>query len=242
MFENYIETGFDGPTPAEFKLRHFEYNYRSYFPASGGKVLDIGIGRGEMLQCMKNWGMDYEGVDISPSTVRFCQSLGLNCGQTEDTAAWLSERVEEYDLITALDVLEHIPGEKLVELLNAINRSLKADGKAIFQVPNLQSPFGWLHHFNDITHVHGFVEHSLSQVLRTAGFTNFSFHGFEEITGRRPKNYLQKMLRWSYWQVVRGLRTINGNPNPHILHPVFFCIANKSNSEHSETAQGVPRQ
>ena len=40
-----------------------------------------------MLQCFKNWGyQNYLGVDLSPSTVKFCQGLGLRCQVVEDTA------------------------------------------------------------------------------------------------------------------------------------------------------------
>lgn len=225
IFDHYIENSFADHLQADFKLCHFEYNYRKYFPAPGASVLDIGIGRGEMLSCMKKWGMKYEGVDISPSAVRFCQSLGLNCLQVDDTAAWLRERPDQYELVTALDVIEHVSKESLLDFLKAIKLSLQDGGRAIFQVPNLQSPFGYLHHFNDITHLNGFVEHSLGQVLQTAGFEMIAFHGFEELVGRGFKTWLQKKMRWGYWRMIRGLRALNSNPNPNILHPVFYAIA-----------------
>ncbi len=228
LFDNYIENSFDDPRQAEFKISHFEHNYRQYFPASPARVLDIGIGRGEMLSLMKKWEMEYEGVDISPSTVNFCRSLGLNCELTENTAEWLRQHPGRYDVITALDVIEHLPGDSLMELLKAIRKSLAPGGKAIFQVPNLQSPSACLHHFNDITHVHGFVEHSLTQVLIAAGFSDFVFHGFEEIVDRRGKAMLHKILRRSYWLMVRLTRALNGGPNPRILHPVLYAVAGKA--------------
>ena len=146
-----------------------------------GKVLDIGVGRGEMLSCMKEWGLNYQGIDISPSKIRFCQSLKLNCEVIDDTIDWLHKNREEFEIITCLDVLEHIPKNETIEFLKAIRSSLKRDGKAIIQVPNLQSPFGYLHHFNDFTHLNGYVEHSLAQVLLAAKFERFEFFVFEEI-------------------------------------------------------------
>jgi len=228
VFDNYIQHSFDEPQQADFKIAQFAYNYRSHFPGKSKKALDIGIGRGEMLTCMKNWGMDYEGVDISPSTVNFCQKLGLNCVTTSDTAAWLQERTAVYDIITALDVIEHIPREDLIAFLQTVNTSLKPNGKAVFQVPNLQSPEGYLHHFNDITHASGFVEHSLHQVLLAADFKNIKYFGFEELIENTPRTLIRKVLRWFYWRLIRTCRYINCNPNPRLLHPVFFCIAEKS--------------
>ena len=76
IFENYIDNSFDGHYQADFKFHHFELNYKQYFNKSISlKVLDIGVGRGEMLSCMKKWGHNYHGIDISPSTVEFCKKL-----------------------------------------------------------------------------------------------------------------------------------------------------------------------
>ena len=133
-----------------------------------------------MLSCMMKWGHDYHGIGISPSTVDFCKKLDLSCELVDDTEFWLKNHQNQFDIITRLDVLEHIPKERLIQFVEAIRNSLIKDGLAIFQVPNLQSPFGYLHHFNDITHISGFVEHSLTQVLLSTGFNKMSFYGFEE--------------------------------------------------------------
>lgn len=226
IFDQYVETSFDGYSQASFKFEQFRKNYQKYFPhAVGSKVLDIGIGRGEMLSSMKNWGYTYQGVDISPSTVRFCSGIGLNCEVTEDTSKWLNARPEEFNLITCLDVVEHVPREHVVDFLSAMRKALKLGGVAIIQVPNLQSPFGYLHHFNDITHVSGFVEHSLAQVLKAAGFEKFEFHGFEEQVSTSLRATVKRGVRWVYRKVVRILRAINSNPNPSILDPVMFAVA-----------------
>jgi 2-polyprenyl-3-methyl-5-hydroxy-6-metoxy-1,4-benzoquinol methylase len=226
IFENYIDNSFDGHYQADFKLRQFDLNYKKYFNNSVTlRVLDIGIGRGEMLSCMKKWGHNYYGIDISPSTVEFCKKLDLSCELVDDTEFWLKNNQNQFDIITCLDVLEHIPKEQLIHFLEAIRNSLNKDGIAIFQVPNLQSPFGYLHHFNDITHISGFVEHSLNQVLLSAGFNKMLFYGFEELYEKTPKIIVKKILRFFYRKIIRFLRTINANPNPCILDPVFFVVA-----------------
>lgn len=227
IFDNYVETSFPDRRQAEFKFRQFEENYRRYFSGFGfgSKVLDIGIGRGEMLSCMRNWGYDYQGVDISPSTVELCSTFGLRCERAEDTAGWLMGKPGTFSVITCLDVVEHVPKEKVIEFLQAIRTALAPDGVAIIQVPNLQSPFGYLHHFNDFTHVNGFVEHSLAQVLIAAGFKRHSFHGFEEVFATGFKSRLRILLRWVYRRLVRFLRAVNANPNPEILDPVFYAVA-----------------
>jgi len=225
IFENYIDNSFDGHYQADFKLRQFDLNYKKYFnKCVASRVIDIGVGRGEMLSCMKQWADNYHGIDISPSTVDFCKKLDLSCELVDDTEFWLKNHQNQFDIITCLDVLEHIPKERLIQFVEAIRNSLIKDGLAIFQVPNLQSPFGYLHHFNDITHISGFVEHSLNQVLLSARFNKMSYYGFEELYEKTPKIILKKILRYFYRKIIRFLRTINANPNPKILDPVFFAV------------------
>lgn len=228
IFDNYIETSFDGFEQAEFKFRQFEFNYAKYLPKEqSSSVLDIGIGRGEMLTCMRDWGFNYQGIDISPSTVRFCQSLDLKCEFVEDTSTWLLRHRETFSLITCLDVLEHVPRDQTIEFLKAIRSSLCDGGQVIIQVPNLQSPFGYLHHFNDFTHVSGFVEHSLAQVLKAAGFGQYEFNGFEEIYTSGLKPFIKKSTRNIFRKIVRIMRRVNGNPNPAILDPIIYVVADK---------------
>lgn len=228
IFDNYVETSFDGFQQATSKFKQFELNYKRYFPSDKAKeTLDIGIGRGEMLTCMRDWGFNYQGIDISPSTVKFCKSLHLKCETTDDTAKWLQKNNERFSLVTCLDVLEHVPRDQTIDFLKSIRASLTTDGIAIIQVPNLQSPFGYLHHFNDFTHISGFVEHSLGQVLLAAGFKDFEFNGFEELSFTGVRSGIRLGMRFIYRRLVKFLRYINSNPNPKVLDPVLYVIAKK---------------
>lgn len=229
IFDTYIENAFGEHKQAEFKFGQFEYNYRKFFPGnSSSKLLDIGIGRGEMLYCMKDWGYtDYLGVDISPSTVDFCTSLGLNCTLVEDTNHWLSSKRNCFDVITMLDVLEHFKKEEVIPTLKSLYAATAPKGIIIIQLPNLQAPDAQLHRYNDFTHETGFTEHSLSQVLSAAGIRNFHFHGFEDLFAPRIRTRLRVLLRSLYWSSCRFLRNLNCNLNPKILHPVFFAVITK---------------
>ncbi len=229
IYDDYIDNAFGAYEQAKFKFDQFELNYRKYFPENKNSLtLDIGIGRGEMLTCMKKWGyINYIGIDISPSTVKFCKSLHLNCELVNETSEWLMSKKNNFNVITLLDVLEHIKKESTISFLKSIYECLAIKGKVIIQVPNLQAPDGHLHRYNDITHEVGYIEHSLQQVLLTAGFNKISFFGFEDYD---PTNYHLKKLRFKrnmFWRFVRYTRSITGNLNPVILHPVLCAVAEK---------------
>lgn len=229
FFENYVENAFGQYEQATFKFVQFERNYKKFFPADKNTpVLDIGIGRGEMLACMKKWGYSNSlGVDISPSTVSFCRSIGLPCELTDDTTGWLSKHERHFAVITLLDVLEHVRKNDTMLFLQALRNALQDNGLAIIQVPNLQAPDGQLHRYNDFTHEVGYVEHSLQQVLLTAGFRNITFSGFEDSSTVKWKQLVKRAIRGLYWKYVKFTRFITGNLNPPILHPVFFAVVKK---------------
>lgn len=228
IFDDYVENSFGEGKQAEFKFLQFRHNYRPFFPESTElRVLDIGIGRGEMLTCMKDWGYNALGIDISPSTVRFCQSLGLPCEVVEDTPEYLRSQSGEFQLITLLDVIEHIPREHVVDFASAVRDALAPNGRVIFQMPNLQAPHGHLHMFNDVTHYVGYVEHSFAQVLIAAGYRNFRFYPYEELIRATPLNLIKRFLRKIYFFKTRVERSVSANLNPKILTPVFFCVAEK---------------
>lgn len=229
IYNNYIENTFGEYHQADFKFIQFENNYRQFFPASKNAcILDIGVGRGEMLSCMQRWGYkNYQGIDISVSAVDYCKALCLNCEHVVNTSEWLDKNKNKFELVTILDVLEHIKRDEIFVFLSAIQRSLKKDGKLIVQVPNLQAPDSCLHRYYDITHESGFTEHSLHQVLMASGFNDYRFFGFEDTITRHPKEKIRLILRSAYWLYVKFTRKVTGNLNPSILHPILYAVAGK---------------
>lgn len=229
VFDNYIENAFGNEGQADFKKAEFIFNYQKYFPKDlNSKIVDIGVGRGEMLSCLKEQGFkNYIGIDISPSTISFCKKLNLNCEHVEDSKRWLEERPNSLSLITLLDVLEHFDLDFALEFLKSAHRALSNDGVFIIQVPNMQAPDGHLHFYNDVTHKMGFLEHSLEQLFITAGIKNFEIYGYENIVGSGPKSLIKKILRALLRKWTRFSRTLHGNLNPEILTPVFYAVVRK---------------
>lgn len=82
IFDQYVEVSFGKLEQDKKKLLQIGHNYGRYFSkySKEAKVLDIGIGRGEMLTSFGKWGFpNHLGIDISSSTIAFCSKLGLNC-------------------------------------------------------------------------------------------------------------------------------------------------------------------
>jgi len=229
LFDSYVENAFGKFEQAEFKIEQFKFNYKKFFPTNKEAfVLDIGVGRGEMLTIFKELGYkNYLGIDISSSCVNFCKSLNLKVELVNDVITFLEDKPNLYELITLLDVLEHINKEDVIKTLIAIRSSLKENGILIIQVPNLNSPEGFLHMFNDFSHINGFNEHSLAQVLIAAGFKNFSFYPFETIIGNSIKKKIKKFLRNILYFKYNIERRITENLCYQIMTPIFYAVVKK---------------
>ena len=135
IFNDYVESGLKNKKLIQEQKQIFNVNYKRFFPENkDALVLDIGIGRGEMLWSMQKWEyINYLGIDISPSTIDFCSKSGFNCKLVDDTIVFLNGHKQSYDMITMLDVLEHIPKDQVVDMLIAIRQALAPDGKLIIQ-------------------------------------------------------------------------------------------------------------
>jgi predicted SAM-dependent methyltransferase len=144
----------------------------------------------------------------------------------------MKDKSETYDLITMIDVLEYILKDEVIPTLKSIHSSLKSDGILIIQVPNLNSPECFLHMFNDFSHLNGFNEHSLSQVLIAPGFKHIYFQSFETIIGDSIKKRIKRFFREIIYFKYKLERKITENISYQLCHLYFlYCkIRNKINN------------
>jgi ubiquinone/menaquinone biosynthesis C-methylase UbiE len=70
------------------------------------RILDVGCGTGANLKMLRAHG-SAEGVDISEQAVEFCRERGLDSVKL-GAAEELPYEDESFDLVTALDVIEHL--------------------------------------------------------------------------------------------------------------------------------------
>lgn len=99
------------------------------------RILDVGCGTGGNLKLLSQFG-NAEGVDISADALAFCRERGLEvkAGAAED----LPYEDATFDLVTALDVVEHLDDD--VAGLSEMRRVLRPGGRILIFVPT----FMWL--------------------------------------------------------------------------------------------------
>jgi SAM-dependent methyltransferase len=146
---------------------------------SGLRLLDYGCGTGMNLQHFARFG-EAVGVDTAAEAIACCRRRGLdNVIQLEsfDQLDLSSSRIGRFDVVTMLDVLEHIPDE--VDTLRRIQRLLKPGGQLLLTVP----AYDWLWSGEDDVsqHLRRYTVHSLVRVLRAAGYESVSSSYFNTL-------------------------------------------------------------
>ncbi len=74
----------------------------------GGKVLDLGCGRGEFLDLLRENGIEGEGVDLNGQMIDICLDKGLNCRQGASLNASPQVPDGSLDGIFSSQVVEHL--------------------------------------------------------------------------------------------------------------------------------------
>ena len=115
-------------------------------PVKGLKVLDVGCGGGLISEAMAKFGAEVTGIDMGEAPLSVAKLHLLESGQEVEylkiTAEELAEqRPEEYDVVTCLEMLEHVPDPSSV--IRACSQLVKPSGHVYFSTIN-RNPKAWL--------------------------------------------------------------------------------------------------
>jgi len=178
--------GFDSMTPlggADYRsledvLRGSEHfikeRLRAYlkFFSPGDEAVDLGSGRGEMLELLAEAGVDAVGVDLDTSMVNRVEAKGLRCVRA-DALEWLRGREKKsLDVVFSAQFVEHLPTSVLPELLGTARECLRPGGRLIAETVNPYCPSALRAFWVDTTHVQPLYPETLLVLLHQAGFTS----------------------------------------------------------------------
>lgn len=179
-------------------------------PDREARILEIGCGMGFFLMFLRDLGYrNVAGIDIDRGQVQGCRDRGLEVMLVDDSAAFLRDRAEAYDLILAFDLLEHLESDRALELCGRICDGLKKNGKFLATVPNASSSLAGRLRYICWTHRTSFTEHSLDFLLYHAGFEEIRVFGSGSfLRPRLPFLPRPAVFRWLLLLSVRSFRRL----------------------------------
>ncbi|MDZ4800330.1 MAG: class I SAM-dependent methyltransferase [Bryobacteraceae bacterium] len=119
----------------ETYVRERQQFYIPYFRECQN-VLDIGCGRGEFLELLRDASVPARGLDLDDESVAICRTKGLQA-ETGDVFVWLaSEPDGSFDGIFASQVIEHLTPSQVPRFVKLCAEKLRHGGVIALETPN----------------------------------------------------------------------------------------------------------
>ena len=99
-------------------------------------LVDLGCGRGEWLELLREDGCTARGVDLDATAVERCRHSGLDAVEADALEYLRNQPDASLGAVTAFHLIEHLPFHELVQLFDETVRVLHPGGVAIFETPN----------------------------------------------------------------------------------------------------------
>jgi cyclopropane fatty-acyl-phospholipid synthase-like methyltransferase len=155
-----------------------------YLPvlASASDVVDVGCGRGELLDLLRQHGVTARGVDTNEGMVHLCRARGLDVEQRD--ALGFLERQPDGSLggLVAIQVVEHFEPGYLLRFLETAYHKMRDGAPLVLETIN---PACWMAFFEcyirDITHRQALHPDTLRYLVQTSGFTRVDVHFRESV-------------------------------------------------------------
>ncbi len=160
-FERRFRTGVD------------KEGFRVYLPylKKSQPVLDFGCGRGEMLEVLREEGVEALGVDVNSEFIEECKSKDLKC-HLGDGIEFLSSLDDgSLGAVFSAQVLEHFPYEDIEKIIYLSYEKVRAGGYFIAETVNVASPAAFHGAFLlDPTHITPLHPETLKFLLESSGW------------------------------------------------------------------------
>jgi SAM-dependent methyltransferase len=153
---------------------------RQLAPFHGQSILDAGCGDGRFCYELRSERAEVTGVDYSERALAFARAFNPDV-QFHCQPLHTLELGREFDAITLIEVIEHIPPPLLPQAIQRIARHLSSAGRLVVTVPSKNLPLSPKHEQH-------FDEASLRAVLEPS-FTVESVTGYAR-TGWERRIYL----------------------------------------------------
>jgi 2-polyprenyl-3-methyl-5-hydroxy-6-metoxy-1,4-benzoquinol methylase len=165
---------------------------QEYVPlfASASDVLDVGCGRGELLEALRAQGVRARGIDMNAAMVERCRSRGLDVVQADALAGLQQIADDGLGGLVAIQVVEHFEPAYLIRFLETAYHKMRAGAPLVLETIN---PAGWMAfvetYLRDLTHQRPLHPDTLKYLVEASGFSR------TDVQFRRPVRDVDRLMR-----------------------------------------------
>ena len=147
-------------------------------------VLDLGCGRGEWLELLQKNSIAAMGVDLDTGMLEACQQINLKV-QCQDALESLKQLQDgSASVVSAFHLVEHLPFDRVKDLVAECHRVLKPGGLLIMETPNPENFMVATHNFYlDPTHLRPIPPDLLAFVPEYLGYESVKILRLQETAG-----------------------------------------------------------
>jgi len=140
-------------------------------------VLDIGCGRGEWLELLREHKIAASGIDINADMVAQCRERDLNVIVADAIAHLRQQPDSSIGALTAFHLIEHVPLDTMIELIEQAHRVVQPGGLLIFETPNPENLMvGACNFYTDPTHQRPLPPVMTQFLVEAGGFVDVEIH------------------------------------------------------------------
>jgi len=140
-------------------------------------VLDVGCGRGEWLELLKEKDIVAKGLDLNRVMVAQCRESGLDVIESDAIDYLRNLKNNTLSVISGFHIVEHLPFKTLIALFDESLRVLKPGGLVMFETPNPENLFvGACNFYTDPSHKNPIPPPTLEFLLESRGFVRNKIH------------------------------------------------------------------
>jgi SAM-dependent methyltransferase len=143
----------------------------------GSPVLDVGCGRGEWLELLRDEKITARGIDINEAMIAECRRLDLDVVAGDAIAELKRLPDNSLGALTGFHIIEHISLELLLELIEQAQRVVEPGGLVIFETPNPENiVVGACNFYVDPTHQRPLPPVMTQFLVESGGFGDVQIH------------------------------------------------------------------
>ena len=134
-------------------------------------ILDIGCGRGELLEVLRDAGVPARGIDLSEESVALCRNKGLDAERADLFEHLAAQPDSSLGGIVCSQVVEHLSPERIPELVRLAQSKIRRGGLFAVETPNPECLAIFATHFYlDPTHTRPVPPQLMAFYFEESGF------------------------------------------------------------------------